>query len=117
VTADSDRQSGAGPRTADDALRNVLTHLAEEGYVDDLVPAGEGGVLRCTRCGESSPAGAFRVERERRLEGASDPDDMVLVVAARCPACGAAGTVVLGYGPEASGADSDLVVALPRSEG
>jgi hypothetical protein len=36
------------------------------------------------------------------LEGASDPDDMMTVIAARCPHCGVAGTLVLGYGPNAS---------------
>ena len=47
------------------------------------------------------------------MEGASDPDDMTLVVAARCPHCGAGGVVVLGYGPTASEADAAVLVRLP----
>ena len=37
----------------------------------------------------------------RRLEGASDPDDMISVVAVTCPRCGTGGTLVLKYGPTA----------------
>ena len=48
----------------------------------------------------------------RRLEGASDPDDMLAVVALACPACGTQGTVVLGFGPNATAEDSDVLKAL-----
>jgi len=34
------------------------------------------------------------------------------VLAARCPACGARGTAVLGFGPAASPADGDVTAAL-----
>ena len=50
------------------------------------------------------------------LEGASDPDDMILVIAASCPVCSTGGTVVLGYGPNASPEDADLIVALERTK-
>jgi hypothetical protein len=63
-------------------------------------------------CDSESPAGRFEVVAERRLEGASDPDDMVMVVGLRCPVCHIAGTVVLGYGPDASESDADVVAAL-----
>jgi hypothetical protein len=48
----------------------------------------------------------------RRLEGESDPADMVAVVALTCPACGAQGTVVLGYGPMADGHEADVLRGL-----
>ena len=38
----------------------------------------------------------------RRLEGASDPSDMVGVLAIICPVCDNHATVVLKFGPEAS---------------
>ena len=57
------------------------------------------------------------VHLERRLEGASDPDDLALVVATNCPICGAPATLVLSYGPHASDQDSDIVLALRRSHG
>ncbi len=105
---DEEAATGATTVTA------VLERLAAEGFGAPLAPADEPGRLHCAACGTTSDAAAFEVVHERRLEGASDPDDMVLVVAARCPACGRGGTVVLGYGATASEADADVVVALSR---
>ena len=92
----------------------VLDRLADDGFDVAFSPADEPGRLHCAACGNTSPAAAFDVLHERRLEGASDPDDMVLVVAASCPACGRGGAVVLGYGATASEADADVLVALSR---
>lgn len=47
-----------------------------------------------------------------RAEGVSDPDDMLAVVAVTCPNCGTPGTVVLGYGPESSEDDAEVLLAL-----
>lgn len=97
---------------------SVLRWLADQGFGTQLVPQDDSdGGLRCTGCGTTSPAAAFTVHSERRLEGTSDPDDMLLVVAATCPACGRGGSVALAYGPEASAADSDVVAALPEPTG
>lgn len=93
----------------------ILAQLAIEGFATDLHPAGEGGVLRCSACGSVSEADQFPVASEHRVEGASDPDDLVLIVAATCPVCASGGVVVLGYGPEASSADSDVVASLRTS--
>jgi len=38
---------------------------------------------------------------------------MAAVVAVTCPRCSAKGALVLKYGPEASGADADVLLALP----
>ena len=46
------------------------------------------------------------------MEGASDPADMITVVATSCPVCGADGTMVLGYGPAASDLDAAVSRAL-----
>jgi hypothetical protein len=48
----------------------------------------------------------------RRMEGASDPGDMMAVVAIECPSCQAQGTLVLGFGPAASAEDSDVLLVL-----
>jgi hypothetical protein len=48
----------------------------------------------------------------RRLEGASDPADMVAIVAVTCPRCGNQGTAVLAFGPAASAEDSDVLAVL-----
>ncbi len=48
----------------------------------------------------------------RRTEGASDPADMLAVVALCCPACDTRGTAVLNYGPEATVDDAEVLVGL-----
>ncbi|MCU1375219.1 MAG: endonuclease [Actinomycetia bacterium] len=65
-------------------------------------------------CGEATPADEVPVESLWRLEGASDPGDMAAVVAITCPHCDAKDVLVLRYGPEASAADSDVLLALPE---
>jgi hypothetical protein len=74
--------------------------------------ATDDGQVRCTSCGETSDPTRLNVEAVRRLEGASDPDDMQAVVAATCPACGKPGTMVLHYGPTASAGDADVLKNL-----
>lgn len=92
-------------------LVSVLSSLEDEGFGSQLIP-GPDATIRCGACGESSPAAEFEVEAVRRLEGASDPDDMMIVIGARCPRCAAAGTLVLGYGPNASEDDAAISAAL-----
>jgi hypothetical protein len=95
-----------------DTTTGILADLRADGVTAQFVPGADPGSMRCTECEQTSPAGGFEVVAERRMEGTSDPDDMVLIVAARCPVCRIAGAIVLGYGPEASATDADLVVAL-----
>ena len=89
----------------------VIAELEDEGYTASF-GARDGARLHCSACREESAAGAFHVDGVRRLEGASDPDAQVLLVAATCPACGARGTAAFGYGPEASEFDAAAVTAL-----
>ncbi len=71
------------------------------------------GAARCLTCRETPPPESLDVRALRRLEGASDPSDMLAVVAIVCPNCATAGTLVLNYGPEAMPGDSDLLQSLP----
>lgn len=91
---------------------SVLDELAGDGYANHLHPEPE-GTLRCGGCDARSAPEDFTDVVSRRMEGASDPDDMTLVVGARCPRCGEGGAVVLGYGPNASEADAAVVVRIP----
>lgn len=91
----------------------VLASFASEGFTTELW-ARTGGSILCGACSTTSPAADFRIGAQRRLEGASDPADMQLVVGATCPACGAKGVLSLHYGPTAGEEDSDILVALPR---
>ena len=55
------------------------------------------------------------VDQNRRLEGASDPTDMVIVLSFHCPICDRAGTLVLHYGPDAGEEEVDALEAFtPR---
>lgn len=99
------------PPSDNTTLAAVLTGLDELGFAVNLT-AVQGARLRCGRCGEISSADRFEVASIRRLEGASEADEMLSVVAAVCPRCAARGAVVLGYGPAASAEDADVSVAL-----
>ena len=91
----------------------VLADWKGDGVGSSFRPGRAQASLRCATCDSERPAEEFEVIRQRRMEGASDPDDMVLLVGARCPVCHVSGAVVLGFGSEASDTDSDIVAALP----
>jgi hypothetical protein len=112
IAADDDRTDGAAFVPSDNtSLTSVLAGLAADGFTGSL-RAVEGGNLHCDACDGVRPASTFEVLSIRRLEGASEPDEMMSVVAAVCPRCGARGVAVLGYGPSASADDADASVAL-----
>lgn len=92
-------------------ITDVLATFHADGF-DGQFLVQEGGVLECAACRRASPASDVAVHHVRRLEGASDPDDMLAVAALVCPSCGARGTVVLGYGPVAAVEDADALAAL-----
>jgi len=78
--------------------------------------ARQGARLICFTCHTESDAADVDVESLRRTEGASDPDDMLAVVALTCPQCGTRATVVLGYGPEAAEDDAEVLLVLARPD-
>jgi hypothetical protein len=92
-------------------LTSVLTALEGDGFGAQFVTRA-GAKIECLVCGSVEPASRFIARRSRRLEGASDPADMVHVVATTCPVCNVGGTVVLSYGVNASPEDSDVSLAL-----
>jgi hypothetical protein len=95
-------------------LLSVLDHFAALGFTGQF-DAQAGAVVRCLTCRQGTAAAEMDVEDLRRLEGASDPSDMLAVAAMRCPHCGARGTLVLNFGPEATAEDDDVLQALPAS--
>ena len=70
--------------------------------------------VQCLTCRRATPANALDANDMTRLEGESDPADMAVVVALRCPACGTRGTLILNYGPDASGEETDVLAAMDR---
>jgi hypothetical protein len=95
----------------DRTILEVLHELEELGFTAQFMPR-EGGVVECVECHRTSPADETVLRHLRRLEGASDPADMLAVVGLACPHCGARGTAVLGYGPEASAVDAEVLDRL-----
>jgi len=69
-------------------------------------------MLECNSCHQVAWPNDVVMSSLRRLEGASDPDDMLAVVAITCPQCGAQGTTTLGFGPAASAQDADVMAGL-----
>jgi hypothetical protein len=96
-------------------LSGVLAELEQRGFTKQFA-AQPGGRIRCIECGREFAPDSTSVATVRRLEGASDPDDMLAVLPVTCPLCGARGTLVLGFGPEAPIEDSEILAALPPAE-
>ena len=114
-TTDADDETMTEAPSDNTTLVAVLDEMGADGYDADF-GAREGGRLQCSSCREESAVADFRVDETRRMEGASDPDAEVLVVAATCPACEARGTAVFGYGPEASAVDAEALAAIDAAD-
>jgi hypothetical protein len=95
----------------DQTILDVLTDLEAEGFVGQFVPRA-GAQVDCLQCRQRWPADRTALRELRRLEGASDPADMVAVVGLACPRCGHLGTAALSYGPEASDVDIAVLALL-----
>jgi hypothetical protein len=97
-------------------LTDIITAYAREGF-DASFGATPDGQLECGSCHTHLDPSEVAMSSLRRLEGASDPDDMLAVVALTCPECGSRGTVALGYGPASAAEDSDILRALRDRRG
>jgi hypothetical protein len=113
LIAADDGSVGRTPHVPTDntTLVAIAAALEDQGYGAQFEAVAD-GKMRCTACGQTSSAADFIIDSVRRLEGASDPDDMLSVVAARCPRCDALGTAVLGFGPASSPEDADVSIAI-----
>jgi hypothetical protein len=96
-------------------LTEGVAELAALGYGEDL--RFEGGALVCRRCGEAHGTDAADVEQVRRYEGQSDPGDEAILLGLRCPHCGAQGSIVSSYGPDADPALAEAFTYLAGRAG
>jgi hypothetical protein len=71
--------------------------------------AREEAMVICFTCRTETPAREVHLEKLRRTEGASDPDDMAAVAAVVCPHCGQKGTLVLHFGAEATPEENEVL--------
>jgi hypothetical protein len=109
MTTDSmTTDSMAGDPSDNTTLTAILASYEQSGFTANhgLTDDGE---FRCGACRELSAPDQVRMKSLRRLEGASNPDEMQAVVAAHCPRCDAAGLVVVAYGPTARPEEADFL--------
>jgi hypothetical protein len=104
----------AGVPSDNTTLLEILEELAAKGYGGSMWITAS-GKLRCEDCHAEFEPSQVIVRELRRLEGASDPDDMLAVVAVECPVCSMKGTVVLHYGPEATAEEMEALTHFQRA--
>jgi hypothetical protein len=102
--------------SADATITDVLAAYALGGFASSFEVTDD-AALACVECGTVSASDRVKMSSLRRLEGESDPSDMMAVVALTCPACAARGTMVLGFGPMATPQDSDVLQGLRDHRG
>jgi hypothetical protein len=102
--------------SADATITEVLEGYAQGGFASSFVVTDQ-AALECVECTAASTPDKVKMSSLRRLEGESDPADMVAVVALTCPACGARGTAVLGFGPMSTEQDSYVIQGLRDHRG
>lgn len=104
--------AAAAPVPADaTTLAEIMAAMESAGFTAQMA-ARPGAMILCFTCHGESPASEVELGTLGRTEGVSDPADMLAVAGLTCPRCGARGTVVLGYGPEADPDDSEVLVTL-----
>jgi hypothetical protein len=97
-------------------LTDVLGWFADRGYSGQLRvvdPVDGVPTVECLTCHQTSPADELGFDALRRLEGVSDPEEMVAVVGLDCPHCGTSGTLVVQYGPGMTAEEAGVLAALP----
>ena len=100
-------------------LIDVLQLAEADGFVAEFEVAGDASGhddLWCPHCEVESSASLFERAWSLRLEGASDPADMLHVSALRCPNCATGGVFITSFGPTASQRQASVLRALPEAE-
>lgn len=95
-------------------IADALREFEARGYVGQFGIREEGRV-ECNACGHHLEAARVGLDGTRRIEGVSDPADMVFVGALRCPDCGNRGTAVIPYGPGSTPESAKTLRALEAS--
>ena len=101
------------PSAPDDntTLTEVLDLYSTGGFAGSFGVTDD-GLVECHSCGTISSASFVKMHSLRRLEGASDPDDMLAVAAISCPVCNTRGTLTMMFGPMASAGDATVLAGL-----
>jgi len=89
----------AGSPSDNTTLLAVLETFRRDGWDANMTVTDDGDV-RCPTCRTESAPGTVTMGAMRRMEGASDPADMLAVVGLVCPNCQEQGVAVVHYGPD-----------------
>ena len=100
VTADDPTAPIPGFPTGASTILEALDRLREQGFDRDMFVTAE-AMVRCGSCHQDTAPADLDLLGLVRLEGVSDPADEAAVLALQCRLCGARGTAVVRYGPEA----------------
>ena len=106
-----DSDDVAGAPSDETTLTAVLSGYDAAGF-DAQLAATDDGLVHCYSCGASAEPAQVALHSLRRLEGASDPADMVAVAAVICPTCDVKGVLVLNYGPDSTPGEADVLIGL-----
>jgi hypothetical protein len=93
------------------SLLGILAAFRDEGFAYDFF-SRPGGLVECGQCRVPHRADALELHELERLEGDSDPSEMLAVCAVACPNCGIRGTLVLTFGPESTREDDEVLELL-----
>jgi len=108
----------AAPKGASQLI-DVLQLAEANGFAAEFEVAADASGhegLWCPNCEVESSASSFARAWSLRLEGASDPADMLHVSAIRCPNCCTGGVFITPFGPAASERQASVLRALPEAE-
>jgi hypothetical protein len=94
----------------------VLASYAASGFAAEF-SVDDNALVLCHSCRNRLDPSDLDEVSLRRLEGASDPADMLAVVALSCPRCNADGILLLNYGPEATAEQGQVLLALNDHRG
>src|SRR3954449_4154060 len=93
------------------SMLSLVAAFRADGFTSDF-HSRPGGIVQCAHCNTSHRADALELHRLERLEGDSDPSEMLAVCAVACPTCGARGALVLTFGPESTREDDEVMELL-----
>ena len=100
-------------------LIEVLQLAEANGHATEFEVAADASghdCLWCPYCEVESSASSYERAWSLRLEGASDPADMLHVSALTCPNCATRGVFIAPFGPAASQRQASVLRALPKAQ-
>lgn len=111
MTADDQTKPIAGEPTGASTLLEALQQLRAAGFDRDMFVTPD-AMVRCGSCHQDAAPEDLNLVHLVRLEGVSDPGEEAAVLALQCTHCGARGTAVVRFGPEAGPQDDAVLHAV-----